>query len=203
MEQPAPLRRKRTDTTTTTRKAARRLDWTANDDALLLQWAPDWKGLLPLMPERTHASLACRYKRLLDNANPERKKVYGTGKYANEIKRRQEKRRVRQLTAAVNENGVFVAVSNTVDRVIFNILRMQRDLDYAKDYQADHRDDINARRHHLRQTNPRWRMEANLRSRLADYVRTEGLLKKATTEKLLSMDWDRLFSHMHSQLRAG
>ena len=46
--------------------------------------------------------------------------------------------------------------------------------------------------------NPAKRAELNLRSRLADYARTHGFLKKDSTEKLLNCSWEVFATHLKS-----
>ena len=168
---------------------------------MVLNANSDWKALLKLMPGRTHASLACRNKRLLDMNNPNRSKQQKTGLHTWSAKRAAIKREKKATAAEVD--GVYSSVSRVVERAIWNVRKQQKYRYEASVWAREHRNQINDRKKHLRKTDAGWRVQANLRSRLADYVRTLGAVKKSTTEKLIGCQWDNLQSKLQEQLLQG
>ena len=94
------------------------------------------------------------------------------------------------------QNGTPVPVSNCVIRAISRVLQKAKARDYASKYQKEHRTEINERMRDMRKNNPAWRAEVNLRSRLADYARTNGFLKKQSTEVLLQCSWEEFAAHL-------
>ncbi|MAQ22612.1 MAG: hypothetical protein CMK83_00165, partial [Pseudomonadales bacterium] len=91
--------------------------WTPKEDALLLEFAPNWKQLLPLMPNRTHAAIACRYQTLRNLADPQRKKL--------------PKRIV-----GSSERG-YVCINALVQRIVRNVLAKAATRARGRDWYAD------------------------------------------------------------------
>ena len=181
--------------------------WTATDDELLLEYAPRWKDLLPLMPTRTHASLACRYKRILDERNPERNKIpkRGEGKHAGwSAKRaarvRERKQQIAISEAQTNSEGIYTAVSNLVNRAVATVLSGARDRRQCKAAAKNRRQEINEKKRKRRKEDDRYRLTENMRRRLADHIRLGHASKAEKTGKLVGCSWNKLKEQLNAKL---
>ena len=87
------------------------------------------------MPGRSHASIACRYQKIQNKADPSRKKIAqkGTAK-CKHSKRRSDAMRSNKLygVAATTSNGIYVSVKNLVDRSISAIMQRVKHYDYQR-----------------------------------------------------------------------
>jgi len=171
----------------------KRTKWTAEEDALLRQHAPDYKFLLTLMPHKTYASLACRHQRNMNKDEPSREKLKeGTSPaLVRDRIRRKEKRRINKtlLPCPKNDRDVMIPVTNCVARAISSVVQEAKARDYSKEFAKNTRPRINQLARDRRVNDAAYRVERNLRSRLADYARTHGFIKGASTEKMLRCSW--------------
>lgn len=181
-----------------------RTKWTAEEDALLRQHAPDYKLLLTLMPHKTHAALACRHQRNQNKDNPSREKQKESTN-PNQIReriRRKQKRAIEKtvLPCARNKRDVMIPVANCVARAISSLIQAAKARDHQKDYQKDrvNKDRVNQKARDRRANDPAYRAERNLRSRLADYTRTYGFIKGDSTERLLQCSYKEFEARMSS-----
>ena len=87
-------------------------------------------------------------------------------------------------------------VKNLVDRAVSRVLQAAKGRDSASSYGKNHREERNVRKKQRKAEQPGYRLQENLRSRLADYVRTQGVCKKASTEELLGCTWSQWKKHM-------
>jgi hypothetical protein len=170
-----------------------RTKWTAEEDALLRQYAPDYKHLLTLMPHKTLAALHCRNQRNMNMDRPDREKQKPSVNPA-QIRNRErlrEKRRIKktQLSCPRNARGVMIPVANAVARAISRVVQEAKGRDYSKVFAKKTRPRINELARNRRANDPAYRAERNLRSRLADYARTHGFIKGASTEQMLKCSW--------------
>lgn len=179
-----------------------RTKWTTEEDALLRQYAPDYKLLLTLMPHKTHASLACRHQRNMNKDDPSREKLKeGTSPaLVRDRIRRKEKRHIQktQLPCPRNDRDVMIPVTNCVARAISTVVQEAKGRDYSKVFQKNTREHINQLARDRRANDPAYRAERNLRSRLADYARTHGFVKGASTEEMLRCSWVEFEARMRS-----
>jgi len=139
--------------------------------------------------------------RLKDISDPSRKRRTVSGEQTWSAVRAKRKRDSKQLSAAVDANGIYVAVTNVVCRALFNITQSAKARDSLKRYQETHRHQLNAKRRLKRKNNGRYRISCNLRSRLADFVRSHGIIKGDSTTKLVGLSWGSLELHLRSMLR--
>jgi len=178
----------------------KRTKWTAEEDALLRQHAPNYKLLLTLMPHKTHASLACRHQRNMNKDDPSREKLKeGTSPaLVRDRIRRKEKRHIQKtkLPCLRNDRDVMIPVTNCVARAISSVVQEAKARDYSKEFAKDTRPRINELARERRKNDPAYRAERNLRSRLADYARTYGFIKGASTEKMLQCSWAEFAARM-------
>jgi len=177
-----------------------RTKWTIEEDALLRQHAPNYKLLLTLMPHKTSAALHCRHQRNMNQDNPKREKCKATTIPAR-IKNRdmaREKRRIKktQLPCPKNDRDVMIPVVKCVGRAISTVIQASKARDYAKEFQRKTRPRINQLARKRRKNDPAYRVERNLRSRLADYARTNGIVKGASTEKLMQCSFQEFAGRM-------
>ena len=181
-----------------------RTKWTAEEDALLRQHAPDYKLLLKLLPHKTHAALACRHQRNQNNDNPSREKQKestDTNQIRDNIRRKQKRAIEKTRSSCVrNKRGVMVPVVNCVARAISSLIQATKARDTQKNYMQNrvNKDRVNKQARDRRVNDPVYRAERNLRSRLADYARTHGFIKGASTERLLKCSYKEFEARMSS-----
>ena len=175
--------------------------WTEEEDALLLDRSLQNSDIVARIGNVTSAAVACRRNRLLNQSDPGRKRQAGRGLPTWSAKRAAQKRA--EKAVAAEKNGIYVAVSRLAERCVWNVVQQQRSRDKASADAKANRPRINKRKRDLRASDPRWRVEANLRSRLADFCRTNGVVKGRTTEVLIGTTWCRLELHLRSQLHPG
>lgn len=195
------MTRKQGSANKTTRKPAGRRVWTKEEDALLLNSSLSNSDVVQRIEGVTSAAVACRRNRLLNAADPNRARQVASGLPTWSAERAARKRAKKAVAA--EENGIYTAVSRLAERCIWNVLQQQRGRDAAATNSKANRPRINKRKREMRATDERWRIEANLRSRLADFVRTHGLVKGASTEELIGATWDELHTHLSKQLNPG
>ena len=94
----------------------------------------------------------------------------------------------------------MVPVANCVARAISSLIQAAKARDHQKHYQKDriNKDRVNQQARDRRANDPAYRAERNLRSRLADYARTYGFIKGASTERLLQCSYKEFEEHMSS-----
>lgn len=175
-----------------------------------MEVAPNWKHLQTLFPERTYASLTNRHKRLMDKHFPNRKKQIRTlptpesgVKWTNKMRKERNKRAALESPAATNNNGNYVAVQNIVKRAVFNIVQNARDRDQMKRYRRANRNALNKAKRNKRKSDPAYKLECNLRSRLADFMRSSGTIKGESTSTLIGCSWQELLLHLEGTLLHG
>lgn len=195
------MTRKQGSVNQTARKPSTRRVWTKEEDALLLNRSLSNVDVVQRIEGVTSAAVASRRNRLLNAADPNRVRQVASGLPTWSAERAARKRAKKDV--AVQENGIYTAVSRLAERCIWNVLQQQRGRDAATANAKANRPRINKRKRELRATDPRWRIEANLRSRLADFVRTHGLVKMASTGELIEATWDKLHAHLSKQLTPG
>jgi len=186
----------------TTRKPATRRVWTDEEDALLLDRSLQNSDIVVRIGNVTSAAVACRRNRLLNQADPGRKRQARSALPTTWSAKRAAQKRAEKAVAA-EKNGIYVAVSRLAERCVWNVVKQQRSRDNASANAKANRPRINKRKRDLRVSDPRWRVEANLRSRLADFCRTKGIVKARTTEVLIGTTWSQLEVHLSNQLRPG
>jgi len=169
---------------------------------MLRKHAPDYKLLMSLMPHKTHAALACRHQRNLNADNPTRAKRKESTKRAHvttrEWKRKQRHIKKTQLPCPENNRGVVIPVTNCVARAISSVVQAAKARDYSKEFARNTRPRINQLARNRRVNDPAYRAERNLRSRFADYARTHGFIKGASTEEMLQCSWVEFEARMSS-----
>lgn len=185
----------------TSRKA-----WTVEEDKLLKAYAPDWKALLPMMPGRTHASLACRHQKLQNKENPNRVKIAAKGTSScKHSKRRSDAARLAKSTqpAPVNGNGTFVAVTNLVDRALSTIIQKAKARDYQKEYNRTNRKEIQKRENATRKKDKRFRIRKIVSSRFGSYLKSKGVYKSDKTEAFLQTSYKNFVSYLENLVMPG
>lgn len=195
------MTRKKDSVNKTTRKPSTRRVWTKEEDALLLNRSLSNSDVVQRIEGVTSAAVACRRNRLLNADDPKRVRQVASGMPTWSAKRAALKRAKKAVAA--EEHGIYTAVSRLAERCIWNVIHQQRGRDAASAHCKSNRPRINKRKRGLRATSPRWRIEANIRSRLADFVRSKGLLKRASTQELIGATWDELHAHLSKQLDPG
>lgn len=191
---------------TIARKLGKRVNWSSEDDGILKMHAPNWARVAELLPERSYASLTNRWKRLQDKANPERqKRVRGLGKnYDARVKRHREKIEKQNIAkASVNRSGGFQLVTNLVERALSKVIQGAKAREYSREYNTTHKEERNTRKKQRKKDNPSFRLKENIRSRVSDYLRTNGGVKSKKTEKLLQCSWEHFDLHLTATLQRG
>lgn len=186
------------NTAKTFRKLANRKPFTEEEDRIIMNANSDWKKVMQMLPGRTHASIACRKRRLLDQQNPSRTRLRnGMSLKA----KRDETARKKLLKPANQTNGIYNSVSALTAFAIRNVIQQQKARDSASLWARSNRKKINKRKKKRRGEDQSWRIQENIRTRLADYVRSKGVLKSKCTEVLIQTKWNDLKIHLEDQLQ--
>lgn len=186
------------------RALGKRTIWSGEDLKLLHVHAPDIKTLMKLLPGKSHASIACKWRREQDRMNPGRKKrSRGSSSHhqARSDRCRREQEALSNGPPRVEANGGMTLVRNLVERAVSKVLQSAKARDYARAYQKANLSERNERKKKRRITDPMYGIKENLRSRLADYVRMQGNCKKDSTEKLLGCTWQEFKQHLQSTVK--
>lgn len=164
------------------------------------------KALLPMMPGRTHASLACRYQKLQNKETPDRVKIAAKGTSScKHSKRRSDAARLAKATqpAPVNGDGTFLAVKNLVDRALSTIIQKAKARDYQKEYNHTNRKEIQKRENSTRKKNKNFRIRKIVSSRFGSYLKSKGVYKSDKTEYFLKMSYKNFVSYLENLLFPG
>ena len=178
----------------TTRKA-----WTDEEDELVKKHAPNIKEIMRLIPGRTHASIACRWQKLQNKANPSRTKIAENGTArCQHSKRRSEASRLQKINGSANvtSSGVFVKVHNLVQRAISTIIQEAKARDHQRQYFQKNKQVYNSNKRKRRKTDDAYRMKMILRTRFGTYLHNKGVGKSGKTAELLKMSYGDFVSYL-------
>ena len=91
-------------------------------------------------------------------------------------------------------------VSNLVCRVISKVIQGAKARDYSRSYANTHLDQLNYRKKQRKKEDASFRLKENTRSRIADYIRSNGAIKSKHTEELLQCSWGQFDRHLITTL---
>ena len=168
--------------------------WTADEDATLMAHAPNWAHLLTLLPSRTYGSVTGRHTKLLNQKDPNRKKI-----------RRIVPSNVRSYTCVnmLVQRAIASAMDKAKSRVrgkAWYEENAERHLANGKKrYDDDPEKKIKQTTAHgakARKENPTVRLAHNCRMRLQAYFKNGRFKKDASTSKLIGMTFPKLMKRL-------
>jgi 5-methylcytosine-specific restriction endonuclease McrA len=168
--------------------------WTADEDATLMAHAPNWAHLLTLLPSRTYGSVTGRPNKLLNQKDPNRKKI-----------RRIVPSNVRGYTCVnmLVQRAIASAMDKAKSRArgkAWYEENAERHLANGKKrYDNDPQAKIKKTTAHgakARKENPTVRLAHNCRMRLQVYFKNGRFKKDAKTSKLIGMSFPKLMKRL-------
>lgn len=168
--------------------------WSADEDAVLMEHAPNWVHILTLMPSRTYASVTGRHNKLLNQQDPDRDKI----------------RRI-----VPQDVRGYICVNLAVQRAIASAIDKAKSRVRGKKWYQDNtaRHAANGKKRYdedpqskikkttaygakARRENPEVRLAHNCRMRLQVYFKNGRFKKDAKTTRLIGMSFPDLMKRL-------